>query len=257
MKPGAPNKPLCRTPVAVNPINQAKCIDYSRFSKETEGCNCKSQPITSLSEPLDSVQLSVRNCNCNTNRQHRHTGQNEEISHLHGALNKICIKSSGQKQSRGHLLADKCAFPCALGKTGLTRTKQEGDGATPRLLTRPLYGFYRADREAKPRSRLPFYPLRSNMGWCDAPAHPSYNRLVHLPCPDSHENMWREDALYDLVLVLDINFSERIRGRGSALFIHVTRPGYLPTDGCIALSKPHLRQILNGLTRQTRIRIGG
>lgn len=175
---------------------------------------------------------------------------------MRGSLNRISIRSTGLTPNRGHVLADRFCFPCALGKTGLTVNKREGDGATSILVTRPLYGFYRADREAKPRSRLAFRPLHRAMGWCDAPNHPSYNQLVRLPFSTSHEEMWRQDALYDLIVVLDINISLRKTGRGSALFMHVARPGYLPTEGCIALSKPDFKQLLTGLSPNTRIQIG-
>lgn len=136
------------------------------------------------------------------------------------------------------------AFPAAIGRGGLTACKREGDGATPRGRMRIEYGFFRPDRIGRPASRLALRPIRPAMGWCDAPGHPSYNRPVRLPFPASHEKLTREDGLYDICLVLDWNRTSRRRGRGSAIFLHIARPGYLPTEGCIAVSLPAMRRLL-------------
>ena len=169
--------------------------------------------------------------------------------------NFLTIKTKPREPSRGLVHGFGMTLPCALGRSGMRSQKCEGDGATPILVTRPLYGFYRADRERKPVSSLPFYPMARHWGWCDDPTHPSYNRLVDRPFASSHEEMWREDNLYDLVIVLDINISKRIRGRGSALFMHVARPDYKATEGCIALAKPDLRKLLKLMGHDCRINI--
>ena len=171
------------------------------------------------------------------------------------AFNTIQINLVNRAETKGILRAGSDWFPCALGKHGLTSKKQERDGATPIITTRALYGFYRPDKEAKPISPISFKPLRSDLGWCDDPSDPNYNRLVRLPFSASHEEMWRSDELYDLVIVLDINITCRQCGKGSALFLHVARPGYPSTEGCIALKKQHLRRILQHLTPTTRIKI--
>ena len=167
----------------------------------------------------------------------------------------ITCRPKPANPSNGLLQIEKQIFPVSLGRSGLTSSKREGDGATPLLRTRPLYGFYRSDRENKPHSALPFLPIKKSMGWCDAPWHPNYNRLIKRPFKDSHEDMWRDDSLYDLVVVLDINMSTRRQGMGSALFMHVARPGYRPTEGCIALTKRDLRRLLTHIDRNTRIHI--
>ena len=163
--------------------------------------------------------------------------------------------SNPDDHSRGLLQLGNLIFPVALGRNGMTSHKREGDGATPITLTRPLFGFYRADRESRPCSALPFIPIRDDMGWCDAPDHPSYNRLVNLPFAASHECLKRDDSLYDLVVVLDINITKRVRGQGSALFMHVAREGYKPTEGCIALRKQDLRLVLNHMRPDTSLQI--
>lgn len=135
----------------------------------------------------------------------------------------------------------------------MTSSKREGDGATPIIVTKALYGFYRKDKGPKPNSQLAFLPIQQHWGWCDDAGHPNYNRLVSKPFGASHEELWRQDALYDLVVVLDINITHRIRGKGSALFMHVARDGFLPTEGCIALEKRDLYRLLTIMDSDTKI----
>ena len=170
--------------------------------------------------------------------------------------NHIIIRPKAGQRSKGFLIWDHLAIPCALGRGSIKSKKQEGDGATPIISCRPLYGFYRPDREAKPLSALPFLATRPDMGWCDAPTNANYNRLIKKPFSHSHEDMWRSDSLYDLVIVLDINISCRKRGAGSAIFMHVARDGFKPTEGCIALQKATFRRLIPFLDQHTLFHIG-
>ncbi|GGB37974.1 hypothetical protein GCM10011316_07570 [Roseibium aquae] len=147
-------------------------------------------------------------------------------------------------------------FPCALGRSGITRFKREGDGATPAGSFPLLSVFYRADRGPHPRTRLPIDPIQSDDGWCDDPGHPRYNRLVRLPFPASHEVMWREDRLYDIVVVLGCNYAPAVKGRGSAIFFHIAREGYQPTEGCVAVAPAHMRLVLEAVRPGAVMRIG-
>jgi L,D-peptidoglycan transpeptidase YkuD (ErfK/YbiS/YcfS/YnhG family) len=104
-------------------------------------------------------------------------------------------------------------------------------------------------------SALPFSALRENDGWCDQTGDRNYNRHVTHPYPASAEHMWREDHLYDVVIVLDHNQRPRIQGGGSAIFMHMARPGYRPTAGCIALRRDHLLRLVAHVRRGTRVRI--
>lgn len=141
------------------------------------------------------------------------------------------------------------AWRCALGRGGISRQKQEGDGATPAGLLPLRRVLYRADRVATPACRVPVEPLSPEDGWCDDPADRAYNQRVRLPYPARHEHLWREDALYDLVGVLGWNDAPVRRGRGSAIFLHLARPDLSPTEGCIALAERDLRAALAaGLT---------
>jgi len=102
---------------------------------------------------------------------------------------------------------------------------------------------------------LPVRPIDRDYGWCDAPGDRNYNRLVRHPYPASAERLWRPDALYDVVVVLDHNVRPRVRGHGSAIFMHVARPGYAPTEGCIALRREHLLVLLSRLGPGGMLRI--
>lgn len=133
---------------------------------------------------------------------------------------------------------------CAIGSGGIRSDKQEGDGATP-VGDLPLRRvLYRADRIAAPSCRVPVEPLSPSDGWCDDPGHRDYNRAVRLPHPARHEAMWRQDRLYDIVGVLGWNDAPVVRGRGSAIFLHLARPDLAPTEGCVALLEADLRAVL-------------
>ncbi|MFN4225159.1 MAG: L,D-transpeptidase [Hyphomonas sp.] len=141
------------------------------------------------------------------------------------------------------------ALRCALGRSGVipAREKREGDGATPAGTWPVRRVFYRPDRGAAPQTGLPVIALRPQDGWCDDPRECLYNRLVPLPRAGSHEKMWREDRLYDLVAELGYNDDPVEPGKGSAIFLHISRAGYLPTEGCVALAEADLREVLKRL----------
>ena len=124
----------------------------------------------------------------------------------------------------------------AIGPGGVAVKGEEGDGITPRGSWPVREIFYRTDRIVKPRTSLPLHAIARDDGWCDAPGDPNYNRLVKLPYAASHEEMWREDHLYDLVAVLGFNDDPVVAGKGSAIFLHLARDGYAPTHGCVALT---------------------
>ena len=124
---------------------------------------------------------------------------------------------------------------CALGAGGVTTDKREGDKATPvggfplrRVLFRP-------DRVPRPATDLPAAPIAPDDGWCDDPDDPRYNQPVKRPYPASHESLWRDDHVYDVILVLGHNYAPPVPGAGSAIFLHVARDGFQPTEGCVAL----------------------
>ncbi len=133
---------------------------------------------------------------------------------------------------------------CALGAGGIRADKSEGDGATPAGLLPIRRLLWRADRGLRPASALPAEPIAPEDGWCDDPVHADYNRPIRLPHVARHEVLWREDAVYDVIGVLGWNDMPVRRGRGSAIFLHLARPGLPPTEGCIALPDAELRRLL-------------
>ncbi len=144
----------------------------------------------------------------------------------------------------GRLVLREQVYRAALGRGGVRLDKLEGDGATP-VAALPLRRvLYRADRVRAPECAVAVEPIAPNDGWCDDPAEQDYNRMIRLPHEGHYEELWRRDALYDVVGVLGWNDAPVERGRGSAIFLHVARGDYAPTEGCIALALDDLRQVL-------------
>ena len=160
------------------------------------------------------------------------------------ALSQLILRGLSRAHSQGKLCLLSRHLPCAIGRGGRRPKQREGDGITPlgRWPVREV--LYRADRIIRPRTTLPVKTIRPDDGWCDAPTDGNYNRPVKLPYPVSHERLWRDDSLYDLVVVLGYNDRPRSLARGSAIFMHLARPGYTPTAGCIALSRPDMLILL-------------
>lgn len=155
----------------------------------------------------------------------------------------------------GHFVARRHGrvWRVAVGRGGLTVAKREGDGATPIgcFALRRLY--YRPDRLDPPRTRLEVAPIKPDMGWCDDPESPDYNRLVRLPCDDRHEKLWREDGAYDLIVPLGYNDGPIVAGRGSAIFLHVAKSDFSPTAGCVAMARDDLLALLGEIDPDTRL----
>lgn len=142
-------------------------------------------------------------------------------------------------------------YPCTIGRSGTTKRKREGDGATPRGVHRLVGMLYRPDRMARPANWA--LPIRPGDLWSDDPTHEDYNMMVRAPYPHSHEMLRRADPLYDLVILTDWNWPYAVKGRGSAIFIHQFRRQGYPTEGCIGLLRKHLRRIAPRITLQTRL----
>ncbi len=144
---------------------------------------------------------------------------------------------------------------CALGRGGLGPDKREGDGTTPagRFLLRRV--MYRPDRLERPATVLPVGELEPADGWCDDPGDPLYNKPVRLPFAAGHEVLWRGDGIYDLMVVLGHNDDPVAAGKGSAVFLHVARPGYPPTGGCVALALDDLLELLGDCAPETFLRV--
>ena len=148
-------------------------------------------------------------------------------------------------------------YGCVIGKNGMiaANKKIEGDGKTPIGRWRLKKVFFREDKVEKPLPELPVEPIQKNYGWCDDINCKDYNKLVILPHSGSYEDMWRDDSLYDIVVELAYNDSPIVKGQGSAIFMHIMRDNGKATEGCIALKKESLLEILRKCSKNTHITI--
>ncbi|WP_210105919.1 L,D-transpeptidase family protein [Neorhizobium galegae] len=161
-----------------------------------------------------------------------------------GKRKMITVRAAPSNPTRAFVSFDGVTVPAAIGRSGRTAFKREGDGATPIAAMKLLYGFVRGERVGALPTGLSLIRIKDDMLWCDAPTHAAYNRPVRAPFKASHERMQRKDGLYDICLVLDWNITSRRRHRGSAIFFHLIRPGYQPTEGCIAISPTAMRRLI-------------
>lgn len=142
---------------------------------------------------------------------------------------------------------------CALGRGGVRAEKREGDGATPAGAWPMRRLLYRADRLSRPPAMLAVEAIAKGDGWCDAPADARYNEKVTLPYGASAEALWREDEVYDLIVPLGYNDAPPVAGRGSAIFLHVARADFTPTEGCVGLARADLLVVLAGVGEHSRV----
>ncbi len=171
------------------------------------------------------------------------------------ALRAVRIAGGTGARSRGWLTAGPVRLPVALGRAGIRADKREGDSATPHGRFRPLRVWWRADHGSRPRTFLPVRRIGPADAWCEDPADRRYNRPIRLADGQSGDRLWRADHLYDLIVELDHNVRPRVARRGSAIFVHIARPGFRYTAGCVALSAASLRRLLTRIGPKTRIKI--
>lgn len=169
------------------------------------------------------------------------------------SLSAVHIHVRPQWRSQAWLLCGERAILAALGRTGVKAAKREGDGATPAGRFHPLRLWWRADRLPRPRTLLPVRRIAADDAWCEDPKDRRYNRPFRRSANEPGDRLQRADGLYDLIVEIDHNTRPRIAGRGSAVFIHVARPGFAPTVGCIALPRRDLQRLISRLSRKTRI----
>lgn len=171
-------------------------------------------------------------------------------------IKEIIVRAAPGDPRRAIVQAGILTFRAALGRSGRTSRKREGDGATPIASMRLIHGYYRRERIAGPlATTLPMVPIEADMLWCDASADANYNRPVKAPFGPSHEELKREDGLYDICLVMDWNIASRRRNLGSAIFFHCARPGYPPTQGCVAIDISDMRRLLPLIGPDTMVRV--
>jgi L,D-peptidoglycan transpeptidase YkuD (ErfK/YbiS/YcfS/YnhG family) len=169
------------------------------------------------------------------------------------SLSAIYVYARPQRHTQAWLLLEGRAIRAALGRAGVKAAKREGDGATPAGLFHPLRLWWRADRLLRPRTLLPVRRIAADDAWCEDPKDRRYNRPFRRSANELGDRLRRADGLYDLIVEIDHNSRPRIAGHGSAVFIHVARPGFAPTAGCIALARKDLQRLVSRLSRKTRI----
>ena len=146
-------------------------------------------------------------------------------------------------------------FGCALGKAGVGNKKGEGDNITPKGNYKIVTIYYRKDRVKKITSKIKLIQIKKDMGWCDDPRSESYNQLIKLPTNFRHEKLFRKENIYDLIIVLNYNMNPVIKNKGSAIFIHIAKKKFQPTEGCIAISKKNLLYLIRNISKNTKIKI--
>lgn len=147
-------------------------------------------------------------------------------------------------------------YRIAIGKNGFSKDKHEGDNCTPIGTYALRECWWRKDKlKQTPVTGLSLKIIEPDDGWCDAPEHADYNKHVTLPFSASHEKLWREDDLYDVVVPLGYNDDPIIKGKGSAIFMHIAKPGYAGTEGCIALALPDLLEILKYVDETSSVEV--
>ena len=146
-------------------------------------------------------------------------------------------------------------FRCALGKGGIKKKNREGDNITPKGIFKIIRFYYRSDKIKNINTLIKKIKIKKNIGWCDDPTSKFYNKEIKLPSKFSHEKLYRNDNLYDLILVLNYNMRPVIKNKGSAIFIHIAKKKFKPTTGCIALKKKDLIELLNNVKENTKVKI--
>ena len=153
------------------------------------------------------------------------------------------------------LQVDNFYFKCSIGKNGVTKKKIEGDKKTPIGCFKISNLYYRKDRIKKPQTQLYSVSIEKDMGWCDDLSNKkNYNKLIKVNKNIKHEKLYRKDKKYDLLIPIKYNFYDRVLGKGSCIFIHLTE-NYNPTAGCIAIKEKNFLIMLKILKKNTKIKI--
>jgi L,D-peptidoglycan transpeptidase YkuD (ErfK/YbiS/YcfS/YnhG family) len=171
-------------------------------------------------------------------------------------LASLRVRAAAGNPRRGWLTAGQQTVPVALGRGGIIANKRESDGGTPKGTFLPKRLWWRADRHQRPQTFLPVRAIRPDDAWCEDPASRHYNRPMKLGRNDHGDRLRRDDHLYDFIIEIDHNTSPRVAGRGSAVFLHLARPNFLPTAGCVSMTRSAMLQLLRRIGPRTKIIIG-
>ena len=199
------------------------------------------------------TRLKSRECDRGMRPKVNKTGRNA-VKRIF--VRRIASIPASIEVSRGRLHVGTVVYPCSIGRSGISIKRREGDGITPLGSLAVMGGLFRADRFIRVPAKLRLVPIRSRDGWCDEVTHNSYNHKITIPFSARHERLWRDDGLYDVLLILDYNLRPRIKGRGSAIFFHIATPDMTPTEGCVAISRNNMRKVLPNVSRRLIVEIG-
>ena len=172
------------------------------------------------------------------------------------SLHRVIVGTAAGDRRRGWLVLDGQSIPVALGRGGVIANKREGDGGTPLGTFHPLRLWWRGARWPRPRTRLPVRAIGPIDAWCEDPASRHYNRHIRIAPDSPADHLRRADHLYDYIIEIDHNARPRIAGRGSAVFLHLARPGFAPTAGCVGMTRSAMLRLLRRIGLKTRIVIG-
>jgi L,D-peptidoglycan transpeptidase YkuD (ErfK/YbiS/YcfS/YnhG family) len=168
---------------------------------------------------------------------------------IYNTFNMIIVKKTG------YLRFKNLKFKCALGKAGIKKKNKEGDNITPNGEFKIIKIYYREDRIKKFKTQIKKLKIKKNMGWCDDPNSPNYNRLIKIPNKYKYEKLYRKDNVYDLIMAINYNMNPIIKKKGSAIFIHVASKNFKKTAGCIALKRDDLILLASVVRKNQKIYI--
>ena len=157
-------------------------------------------------------------------------------------------------KNKDTLKLDDYILKCSIGKNGIKSKKKEGDKCTPKGVFSLGKLYYRADRVKKPTTKISTKIIKKNMGWCDDVTSKFYNKEMKINKNIKHEKLYRNDNVYDYLIIINYNTKKIKPGKGSAIFLHLTK-NYKKTLGCVAVKKKDFLIILKLITKNTKIKI--
>jgi L,D-peptidoglycan transpeptidase YkuD (ErfK/YbiS/YcfS/YnhG family) len=171
--------------------------------------------------------------------------------------NIIRVFPNGQEKSKGRIVWRGVEYLCTLGEGGVLspHEKVEGDGATPFGLFALRCLYIRADKLHLPKTKFTINIIHPNDGWCDDSNDQHYNKHITLPTTSSHEALFREDDLYNVIIPLGYNDGPITPGLGSAIFFHIAQEELAPTKGCVAIAQNSMLEILKTLGPDCLLRV--
>jgi L,D-peptidoglycan transpeptidase YkuD (ErfK/YbiS/YcfS/YnhG family) len=223
------------------------CKNFIQFPSEL--LSCDHAPLQSAEKHLPSehygLRISRRSLLAVAATMMAKYGEGNAATSSHGNL----------EYRGGYLYWPSGRARAAAGIGGVRSDKKEGDGATPAGTFYLPFGMYRQDRIKLPMTDFPMIPLEQSYAWVSDPRDLNYNKLVKLPYPSVTEKLWRNDGIYDLILVVGYNFNPIRPGAGSAIFLHISRPNFSPTSGCIAVKRSILLKLITILGTDSTLTI--